>query len=80
MAVRYVGGVDYLVCYLGNGTARGKKISVSEMSMLDRCMMFLLCCVTQLVSISPRVWLACHLCRVCWGFTVLCVGIIEKLF
>ena len=27
---------------------------------------------------SPRVWLVFEPCCVCWGFTVLCVGVEEK--
>ena len=53
--VRNFGVVRYLVGYIGSGTARGKKISVSEISLFDWCMMFLQCCVTTCVHISTCV-------------------------
>ena len=51
----YVGVVNYLVCYLMSGTARAMKMNVSEMSLFDWCMIFLLCCLTTCVHISTCV-------------------------
>ena len=75
---RFRGLVRYLVCYLRSGAAKGKKMSVFEMSLFDWTWCF--CCVVwQLVSISPCVWFAFELSCVCRRLTLLCVGVSKNM-